>query len=329
MKFIEKVSIILPIYNVEEYISECLDSIVNQTYHNLEIILVDDGSPDNSGSICDEYQQKDDRIVVVHKQNAGVSAARNTGLELATGSYIAFADPDDWLEPDMIEKMVSALKQRQADIAFCRFHTEIMPEEKQYLYLPIEETYGDGNHALCQMVQALAYGTMVWNKLFTRNTIFKGNSYTKFDESLKCGEDEVWLVEVVQNAKKVAYLKEELYYWRVRENSAFRDDLITDTKVTDVVAQERALELIKDKKSQAYDRIMERLNEKSYHYLVKSYIENQDEYVAKLTVFRRKYSQYWYHSKKNALLTKFKRRLIEFCIVIKMNRKFVEKIYMM
>lgn len=323
----EKVSIILPIYNVEEYIAECLDSIINQTYRNLEIILVDDGSPDGSGKICDEYQQKDDRIVVVHKKNEGVSAARNTGLELATGEYITFADPDDWLESDMIEKMVEVLGRRQADISFCRFHTEIMPEDKQYLYQAIEQACGDGNDALCQMVKSFAYGTMVWNKLFKRNTIFFDNTYIKFCEDLKCGEDEVWLIEVVQNAKKVAYLKDELYYWRVRENSAYRDDVITDIKITDIVAQERALELIKDKESEAYVRILERLNEKSYHYRVKAYINKQDNYVMELTMFREKYSRFWYQSDRIAWQTKIKRRIIEFCVKIRTSRKLVERLY--
>ena len=97
----EKTSVIVPIYKVEEYLHRCIDSIINQTYTNLEIILVDDGSPDNCPMICDEYAKKDSRIRVIHKKNGGLSDARNAGLEIATGEYIGFVDSDDWIHKDM------------------------------------------------------------------------------------------------------------------------------------------------------------------------------------------------------------------------------------
>ena len=96
-----KISVIVPVYKVEPYLRKCLDSIINQTYRNLQIILVDDGSPDNCGAICDEYASKDSRIEVIHEENGGVSAARNAGLKLAAGDYIGWVDSDDWIEPDM------------------------------------------------------------------------------------------------------------------------------------------------------------------------------------------------------------------------------------
>lgn len=105
-----KLSVIVPIYNVEPYLRQCLDSIVNQTYRNLEIILVDDGSPDNCGAICDEYAEKDERIFVVHKQNGGLSAARNDGIARATGEWITFVDSDDWCDTDYYEQLFKALE---------------------------------------------------------------------------------------------------------------------------------------------------------------------------------------------------------------------------
>lgn len=326
----EKVSIILPVYNVQDYIKECLDSILKQTYQNLEIILIDDGSKDSSGEICDEYQKRDNRIIVLHKENNGVSAARNSGLELATGTYITFVDPDDWIEVDMIEKMLNTLKSRHAEISFCRFHTEIISPEKKYLYRPIEKEYGDGSDAINQMFQSIAYGTMVWNKLFHRKLIFQqDNSFVKFDENLKCGEDEVWLIEVIQNAERIAYLQDELYYWRVRENSAYRDNAITDTKIMDIIAQEMALGLIKDKKSEAYIRVMERLNEKVYQYRVSAYINKQKDYVKKLDVFYKKYSHFWYQSDRVLWKTKCKRRVVNTCISLKLCRGIVAKLVAM
>jgi len=117
-----KISIIIPIYNTECYLRRCLDSIIHQTYRNLEIILVDDGSTDESGAICDEYREKDDRVVVIHNKNAGASAARNAGLDAASGRFISFVDSDDWVELDMYEMLADVYAQTKADIVQCDFY---------------------------------------------------------------------------------------------------------------------------------------------------------------------------------------------------------------
>ncbi len=114
-----KISVIVPVYKVEPYLRKCLDSIINQTYRNLQIILVDDGSPDNCGAICDEYADRDSRIEVIHQENGGVSVARNAGLKLADGDYIGWVDSDDWIELDMYETMLANVLAYQADIAVC------------------------------------------------------------------------------------------------------------------------------------------------------------------------------------------------------------------
>lgn len=110
-----KCSCIVPIYNVEKYLPQCIESILNQTHSNFELILVDDGSPDNCGKICDEYEKKDNRIAVIHKKNGGVSAARNAGLDAATGEYICFSDSDDWLEKDYIEYLLNLSIENDAE----------------------------------------------------------------------------------------------------------------------------------------------------------------------------------------------------------------------
>ncbi|MBQ1930764.1 MAG: glycosyltransferase, partial [Lachnospiraceae bacterium] len=121
-----KISIIVPIYKVESYLRQCLDSILHQTYQNLEIILVDDGSPDGCGAICEEYAQKDSRIHVIHQANKGVSAARNTGLEAATGQWIGWVDPDDWIDADMFELLITEGEQQEKpmDIVICGGYEE-------------------------------------------------------------------------------------------------------------------------------------------------------------------------------------------------------------
>lgn len=114
----QKISIIIPVYKVESYLSECLDSVIGQTYKNLEIILIDDGSPDNCGVICDKYAEEDSRIIVIHKENEGVSAARNDGLKRVTGDWITFIDSDDWIEPDYCENFIQFASKHKADMIF-------------------------------------------------------------------------------------------------------------------------------------------------------------------------------------------------------------------
>ncbi|MBR1540013.1 MAG: glycosyltransferase [Clostridia bacterium] len=115
----ELISIIVPVYKVEKYLDKCINSIVSQTYKNLEVILVDDGSPDSCGKMCDEWTQKDTRIKVIHKENGGLSDARNFGLDCAKGKYIQFVDSDDYIEKDMIEFLYKNLKENNADISIC------------------------------------------------------------------------------------------------------------------------------------------------------------------------------------------------------------------
>ena len=119
-----KISIIVPVYKVEKYLDKCVNSIVGQTYKNLEIILVDDGSPDNCPAMCDEWAQKDSRIKVIHKKNGGLSSARNAGLDACTGDYIGFVDSDDWIEPDMYEYLLNIGMKNNADVSRCEFVIE-------------------------------------------------------------------------------------------------------------------------------------------------------------------------------------------------------------
>ena len=127
--FEEKVSVIVPIYNVEQYLEKCVESLINQHHKNLEIILVDDGSPDNCGALCDEFAKKDDRIKVIHKENGGLSSARNAALDVLTGEYIVSVDPDDFVFPSYISVMYNALKEHNAKICYCDHYERYGDEE--------------------------------------------------------------------------------------------------------------------------------------------------------------------------------------------------------
>ena len=167
------ISVVVPAYKVEEYIEKCLDSILNQTYKNLEIILVDDGSPDNCPKICDEYAKKDDRIKVIHKQNGGLSDARNRGIKEATGEYIAFVDSDDYLESEMYEYLYNLLIKYNADISICGYRT--FDENSSMNVATKEETCFNTIEALKALSEDIEVKNFAWNKLYKRSLFVDNN----------------------------------------------------------------------------------------------------------------------------------------------------------
>lgn len=206
-----KISIIIPVYNVEPYLRQCLESIINQTYQNLEIIAVDDGSPDYCGAICDEYAAKDERIRVIHKQNAGVSAARNDGMAAATGKWTMFMDSDDWLEPDFIESMRAAVPPETVDIVYAGGYIRESSASSERLYA-FENQISDWNEKkktyLCARTlvpysrdpghQNYATIATAWNKLF--RTEFLQQSGVSFNTELHPQEDILFCLDVIAKA---------------------------------------------------------------------------------------------------------------------------------
>lgn len=221
------ISIIVPIYNVEKYLDKCIESIIEQTYNNLEIILVDDGSPDNCAEICDEYAEKDSRIVVIHKDNGGVSSARNTGLKVAKGSYIGFVDPDDYITDEMYERMLTTAKLCNADIVLCDY---AFFGENGDIYKDSIKGQGTGRSEYIDQYQSqLLYFNEVsmrtslvvmWNKLFKKDII----SDIIFPSG-KIHEDEAVTFSLLYKAKKIIYLRENLYYYLDRRGSIMDTDI--------------------------------------------------------------------------------------------------------
>ena len=208
-----RVSVIVPIYNVETYLKKCIDSIINQTYRNLEIILINDGSPDNCGTICDEYADKDERIKVIHKNNGGLSDARNVGLEIATGDFITFVDSDDWIELDTYEVMINAMNKYAADMVVSNINyvyddkSNRKNDEYQIRIFNKEEAMKELIHD--GLVQAV-----VWNKLYKKELI----DNMKFKVG-KLNEDEFFTYKICARAEKIIYIPNALYQYRQRENS--------------------------------------------------------------------------------------------------------------
>ena len=209
------VSVIVPVYRVEPYLKKCIESIINQTYKNLEIILVDDGSPDNCPQICDEYAKKDPRIKVIHKKNGGVSSARNAGIDEAKGEYLCFCDSDDLYHENYVQKMVEAAKLSGEKFITCGL-LKIQDGQNQ----PI--TYKEGREIIESREQLFRLykdeGILVvpTNKLYHKSIIGNIRFFTK----IKTCEDWRFNLEVLKNQKSFYHINDCLYFYLVRENSA-------------------------------------------------------------------------------------------------------------
>lgn len=212
----DKVSIIIPIYNVERYLQECLDSVAGQTYDNLEIILVDDGATDSSGDICDRYAAVDPRVRVIHQTNAGAAAAKNRGLNMATGDYITFIDSDDWVEKTWIETMLSTAKAAGADLVECGVRKEYVGSTEVMANDPGEYT---PQAYLAQYFQRWT-NSIFWEKLFVRQL----TESVRFRTERRCIDDEFYTYKIISNATKIIRIPDPLYHYRQRASSAVRSD---------------------------------------------------------------------------------------------------------
>lgn len=216
------ISVVIPIYNVEKYLVRCIESIINQTYTKLEIILVNDGSNDNCGSICNEYAEKDNRIIVIHKENGGLSDARNAGLKIATGEYICFIDSDDYIHEKMIDTLYNLIIDNNAQISVCSFRKVYdsflnYAKEKKDKNIIINKL--NNVEALNNLFNELYLTTVVaWNKLYNKE-LFENIEYPKN----KYHEDEYTTYQLIYKAQKIVYTNQVLYYYLQRNNSITGD----------------------------------------------------------------------------------------------------------
>lgn len=207
------ISIIVPVYNVEKYLERCINSITNQTYKNIEIILVDDGSKDNSGKMCDELKQKDTRIKVIHKENGGLSDARNAGLKIASGEYVGFVDSDDYIENDMFETMYNLTQKYNSDISIVSFY-----ELYKGKVIGVRDSKNleelDKIEAIKELLIDTKIQSYAWNKLFKKE-LFEGIEFP----TNKNFEDIATTLLLFERANKVVLLEEPKYYYVRRDDS--------------------------------------------------------------------------------------------------------------
>jgi len=237
----DKISIIIPVYKVEEYLPRCIDSLRNQSFQNLEIILVDDGSPDNSGKICDEYALKDSRIKVIHKENGRAYDARNKGLDIATGDFIGFMDSDDFIHPEMYQSLYNLLVKYDADIAQCSFikvkNGEIIP--------PIYDNSPrvlSNVAALAQLHSDASVGfAVIWNKIYKKELL----QDVRFKKAF-IHDDEFFTYKLFYAASKVVTVDSQFYYYYQSPNSMIRSPF-SEWKMEYAEAMEERLAFFKEK----------------------------------------------------------------------------------
>lgn len=248
----KKVSVIIPVYNVEDYLNRCITSVIEQTYKNIEIIIVDDGSTDSSGMQCDLWANKDHRIRVSHQVNSGVSTARNVGLKISTGDAIIFFDPDDEVEKEMIENMVNHLFSENVDVICCgytnEFNDEILERRPKTGLITGEEC-----------LQGIFRGDImssVWNKMFKRDVLLEEkNCYILFPLGIYIGEDFLWLAKVLTGCRSAYCIGKIYYHWYRRMDSATGNEKeikIDDRALTEVVALEKVVEICKGVSEDTY-----------------------------------------------------------------------------
>ena len=215
------VSIIVPVYNTEKQLEKCVDSLLNQTLKDIEIILVDDGSPDNSPKICDDFKLKDSRIKVIHKENGGLSSARNAALDIAEGEYIGFVDSDDYVDTTMFEKLYSRVSKDNSDICLCSHYTvfgdKVTPNELPFDCFVLHKE-DITSKLICPLIgysdkaSPKTFEGFVWRHIFRKKLI--ENTYFK-SERTYFAEDVVFDFDVYRKANKVSILNECLYYYCV------------------------------------------------------------------------------------------------------------------
>ena len=208
-----ELSVIVPVYNAEKYLHKCVDSILSQTYRDFELLLVDDGSPDQCGTICDAYAAQDPRVKVIHKPNGGVSEARNVGLDQAKGNYISFIDPDDWVEPDMFRSAIDFCKTKQTDIV-CFEVCIVRKNKKKFHYRFAADCVFEAKDALVKILTDVI-DTSPCNKIY-RKAVWNN---VRFPVGRRY-EDVATIYKTFYNADRVGYIKKYFYYYVKHEGSA-------------------------------------------------------------------------------------------------------------
>jgi len=284
------ISVIVPVYNVEKYLEKCIDSILSQTFKNFEVILVDDGSMDRCGIICDNYEKLDNRVKVIHKTNGGLSSARNSGLEIASGEYVVFIDSDDWIDKNMYQELYNEAKKNNADIVQCKF-MKAYDENVSICHDKYKNIAVIGNlDALNNLYNDKCTETVVtWNKLYRRH-LFNDITFPNG----KLHEDEFTTYKLLYKSNKVVLVDQEFYYYRQTPNSIM-NSAFNIRRFDSLEALNQKLEFFK----QINNEVLYKKTVKAYEDVLKEYyfkcenIKNEKEVLKKIrNEYKKKFIAY-------------------------------------
>ena len=305
------VSIIVPVYNVEQYLKECIESILAQTWKNFEVILVDDGSTDSSGKICDEYSQKKEFISVIHKKNGGLSSARNAGIDVAQGDYLAFIDSDDVVHPRYLSELVAIVKKEKADLAACNFCVGSLCRWKNFSEVKYDIRCNED--VLKKMNDNDVVVTVAWNKLYHAKFF---REYGLRYPVGKIHEDMFLTPQILYYTKKMVITNEQLYFYRQRENSIMNSSFsIKQLDALDAIEfrielfQHWNKQYLQASEYESYIRKSNELYKKMKEEETDLYIEAQERIKTKMKDFRYKKSIF------NMLSWKYRIKLMAFLIM--------------
>ena len=320
------VSIIVPVFNAEKYIFRCLESLVNQTYKYLEIILVDDGSLDKSGNLCDEFAKKDARIRVIHQENQGVSAARQKGLDTAIGEYVIHADPDDWVEPDWLEILYHEAEQTKADMVMCDFERVYSDKTVYYSQKPTSLKNED---ILEDLISERIWGPC-WNKLVRRDCFMKYN--VCFNPKMNLWEDLYVNCLLLTKGIKVSYVERTLYHYDSFTNNDSIVRFRKDTHIRSAIIFINSLEpMLHDKKYEEAWFFRKRLVKKWILIVPHSKYSIKKTFPEINSIYIEKYSKYPLRSEEGCISfclhghEKIGRRFYYFILVLRKMKTFVLK----
>lgn len=285
-----KVSVIVPVYNAEKYLGECIESIIHQTHKDLEIILVNDGSTDNSKAICDDYALKDGRIKVINKPNTGVSSTRNAGIDASIGDYICFSDADDYLMPDYVEYLLALATDHAADIAyssemFTTFHSQQMSNDEIKILTPEDAT---------EAILLYNVPVGVYSKIFKREFLNRNN--IRFIPEVFIGEGFNFNTYAFQRANKVIAGKHKVYFYR-RDNS---DSAMTHFNIKKCVMAIKAISLIRKNLAIKTSRVEKALDYADWHTHCDMFIWMENAHVKKQ--FPKEYKEYLAYGRRKAII---------------------------
>lgn len=325
-----KIAVIVPVYNIEEYLSRCIDSILGQTFNDFRLILVNDGSTDRSGDICDEYKEKDSRIKVIHQENMGLSMARNNGIQNSKEDYITFIDSDDYVHKDMLKILYRNLKKYKGDISVCQFKLSYEDEKIEDEESENHSFARNNRQAVDMIVGGSDVGMIVaWGKVYKRS-LFENTKYPKG----KYHEDEFVTYKLLYNAKRVVINTQELYYYTQRKQS-ITGEPYSLKRLEKLEALKEAIDFFKElneKELETRARIRYLMNIQIGYYKVRYEMSDQQDTLKKL---KSEYDLNYKYTMKNKykltirnkiMLTFFKLSPNLYCYVVKKSIKAGKKV---